>query len=196
MIRMVCITGRNRMAGYKGMREKIVFLILLFTGGVSMPNAALSDWSVPIGVVFEHNFYSQFGLSASVANRTVLGGHPQVTLSATTSRIGVIAGYNLLKKENWTLTAAWHFRPGTYVDPFAGLDFGVTHFDRENEELFKKLQNTALLFNLRVGIGATVWEGRLRPVLDGGIAFVQSSTVFPLFFGAKLCYDVMKGGVK
>lgn len=179
-----------------GMFVKRIVTLLIIICAVSMLPAASTEWSVPVGIVFENNFYAQFGLSASVANSTILGGHPQMTFSATTSRLGVIAGYNLLKKENWLLTAAWHFRPGTYMDPFAGLDVGLTHFDLENEKLFKKLQNTAPLFNLRIGVAATVWGKRLRPVLDGGLAFVQSSTVFPLFFGAKLCYDVMKGGVK
>lgn len=173
-----------------------LIVLLLVCGGLLIVNGAPADWSVPVGFVFEHNFYSQFGISASVANKNILGGHPQLTFSATTSRLGVMAGYNVLKKENWLLTAAWYFRPGTYLDPFAGFDVGLTHFDLENDELFKRLKNTAPLFDVRVGITASVWNGRIRPVLDGGIAILQSSTVFPLFFGVKLCYDVMKGGVK
>ena len=184
------------MTDTRRMYQRKSFSLLIIICAVSVSYSTPSQWSVPVGFAFENNFYSQFGLSASVANRDILGGHPQLTLSATTSRLGVIAGYNVLKKESWLLTAAWHFRPGTYVDPFAGLDVGLTHFDLENEELFKRLQNTAPLFNLRIGIAATVWEGRLRPVVDGGVAFVQSSTVFPLFFGVKLCYDVMKGGAE
>lgn len=167
---------------------------LLMTGIFTVRPGVASDWSVPVGLGFEHNLYTQFGISASVSHKKILNGHPQATLFATTSRLGVIAGKNVLKNENWLLTAAWHFRPGTYVDPFAGIDIGVTHFDRENEKLFKRLPNTAPLFNVRAGIAATVWGDRLRPLLDGGFAIVQPSTVFPLFFGVKLSYDVMKGG--
>lgn len=166
-----------------------IWVLLIWCKG-----AVCSDWELPVGVAFEHNFYSQYGFSASLANHLILGGHPQITVSVTTSRLGVVAGYNILKKENWLLTTAWHFRPGKYVDPFAGVDVGWTHFDRENEALFKRLKNTALLFNIRTGIAATILSGRLIPVVDGGITIVHSSTVFPLFFGAKLCYDVMKRG--
>lgn len=168
--------------------------LLLLVGIITVRVSAASDWSVPVGLGFEHNLYTQFGICASVSHQKILGGHPQATLFATTSRLSVIAGKNVLKNENWLLTAAWHFRPGTYIDPFAGIDIGINHFDRENEQLFKRLPNTALLFNVRIGIAATVWGDRLRPLLDGGFAIVQPSTVFPLFFGAKLSYDVMKGG--
>jgi hypothetical protein len=177
-------------------KRRMMFMVsLLLIGIFTIRASEASDWSVPVGLGFEHNFYTQFGVCASVSHKNILGGHPQATLFATTSRLGAIAGNNVLKNENWLLTAAWHFRPGTYVDPFAGIDLGVVHFDRENEKLFSRLHTTAPMFNIRVGIAATVWGDRLRPLLDGGFAVVQSSTVFPLFFGAKLSYDVMKGGL-
>ncbi|NLE02991.1 MAG: hypothetical protein GX640_24235 [Fibrobacter sp.] len=155
-----------------------------------------SNWSVPVGLVMEHNFYTLFGITASVSNQNFLKGHPVATLSITSSRPGAMAGYNVLKKENWLLTAAWHFRPRRYIDPFAALDFGWTAFDSENEELFGKIKNSAPLLNIRTGIGTKLFAGRLIPRIDGGIALIQSSTVFPLFFGISLCYDVMNRGAK
>ena len=146
--------------------------------------------------VLEHNIYNQFGFNAFVANNKLLNGHPQATISATTTRLRVVAEYNVLKKENYLLTCAWHFRPATYIDPFTGIDIGFTHFSLEDDELFKHLKNTAMLFNVRMGVTTTLLNGRLRPVLDGGFAMISSSTVFHLFWSVKICYDVTKWGGK
>jgi hypothetical protein len=53
-------------------------LLLFFT---TTPKA--SDWSIPVGLVMEHNFYTQFGITASVSNKNLLGGHPQASISVT-----------------------------------------------------------------------------------------------------------------
>lgn len=152
-----------------------------------------TGWSIPVGVVYEHNFYPQFGLCASVAHERVLHGHPRFSFSVTSSRLSVLAGRNALKKENVLFSAGWYFRPGKIIDPFAGIDAGFTRFSREYEELFALLPTSAGMFNVRAGIVSTLLGGKLRPSIEAGVAVVTSSTVFPLFFGGGVSFDVAKG---
>jgi hypothetical protein len=150
-------------------------------------------YSLQVGPCFEHNFYTQFGLRALFAHDLLLRRHPQIGVSYTTSRLGALAGRNVLKKDNVLLSASWHFRPERMIDPHAGIDIGFTRFDRESDDLFALLENRAPMFNLRVGIASALLGGRLRAAVDGGIALAQSSTVFPLFIGAAVGIDLAKG---
>ena len=161
---------------------------------IGFPSSARATaWSLPVGVVFEHNFYPQFGLSASVAHDLLLKGHPRLSVTVTSSRLSALAGRNVLKKENVLFSAGWYFRPGRLIDPYAAVDGGFTRFDREDDALFAMLPNTAGLFNIRAGITSSLLGGRLRPSVDGSLALVSSSTVFPLFFSIAVAYDVAKG---
>ncbi len=164
----------------------LLLLALAVTSGAT-------QWSVPVGIQFEHNFYNQIGLSASVAHERILNAHPRLSVSVTSSRLSALAGRNVLKQETVLFTAGWFFRPEKYIDPYAGIDVGFTRFDREDDVLFDLLPNTAGMFNIRAGITSSLFGGKVRPSIDGGIALITSSTVFPLFFSIGLSYDVAKG---
>jgi hypothetical protein len=154
--------------------------------------------SVPVGLVFENNFYHQFGVRASVAHDMLLGGHPRLSVSYTTSRLSAYAGRNVLKKDNVLFNAGWYFRPGRLIDPYAGIDAGFTRYNRENDELFALLDNRSGLLNVRAGLTSSLLGGRIRPTLDGGLAILSligsaSSTEFPLFFSIGVDFDIAKG---
>lgn len=173
----------------------VAFCAALF----SVPGgAAATAFSIPVGLVFEHNFYNQFGARASVAHELLLKGHPRLTASYTTSRLSAFAGRNVLKKDNVLFTAGWYFRPGKLIDPYAGIDAGFTRYDREDDDLFALLDNRSGMLNVRAGITSSLLGGRIRPSIDGGLALLSlvgtaSSTVFPLFFSVGVDFDVAKG---
>jgi hypothetical protein len=153
--------------------------------------------SVPVGLVFESNFYPQFGVRASVAHELLLKGHPRLTVSYTTSRLSAAAGRNVLKKDNILFNAGWYFRPGKLINPYAGIDAGFTRFDREDDALFALIDNRNGMVNVRAGLTSSLLGGRLRPSLDGGLAILSlvgtgSSTVFPAFFCFGLDVDIAK----
>ncbi|MBN1761019.1 MAG: hypothetical protein JW863_22010 [Chitinispirillaceae bacterium] len=172
--------------------ETVVLAAVISLAGCPLL-AGATGLSIPVGMVFEHNFYPQFGLSASVAHDLLLKGHPRLSATVTSSRLSVLAGRNVLKKENVFFSAGWYFRPRRFIDPYAGIDAGFTRFSREDDELFALLPNTAGLFNIRAGITSSLLGGRLRPSVDGSFALITSSTVFPLFFSITVAYDVAKG---
>jgi hypothetical protein len=171
----------------------VIASLLLFSVG---PVRALDHMSIPIGIFVEHNFYNQFGVSAGFSDDRILKGHPLMTLSYSTSRLSTMTGSNGLKKDNFLLNAGWHFRPLRWIDPYLGIETGWTHFDREEDQLFAKLDNTGFLLDARVGIESTIIRGLFHVRADMGYAVVTSSTVFPLLFCLGLEFDIAKGLLK
>jgi len=167
---------------------------------VTPGHASLAGFSLPAGLVFEHNFYNEFGLHASIAHDLVLKGHPRLAFSYTTSRLSAktTAGRNGLKKDTFLFHAGWYFRPGKWIDPFCGIDAGFTRYNRENEEIFSLLDTRTGLLNVRAGCTSALLGKRIRPSIDGGVALLSlisaaSSPVFPLFFGIGIDFDIAKG---
>ena len=161
-------------------------------------NATLSGFSLPVGLLYEYNFYHQFGVRASVAHDRLLKGHPRLAVSLTSSRLSALGDWNGLKNDVALFNLSWYFRPGKLIDPYAGVESGFVRFNRENDEIFASLDNRAGLFNVRAGIASSLIGGRLRPSIDGAIAIVQlvsmsSATAFPLFFSAGIAFDIAKG---
>ena len=169
-------------------------MTLICIGTLIFPGYSdITGLSIPVGVVFEHNFYNQFGIRASVAHDWLLKGHPRLSVTLTTSRLSAAVGKNVLKKENVLFTAGWYFLPHRLIDPYAGIDFGFTRFNLENDYLFGRLDNSAALLNFRIGITSSLLGGRIRPSIDGGFALLSSSTVFPLFLTIGVDFDIIKG---
>ena len=179
---------------FGGCSIRILFFCFVFLGitGVGIKSNA-TELSLPVGVVFEHNFYNQFGLRASVAHNRILKGHPRITLMLTSSRLSAMAGKNVLKKENYLCNIGWFFRPNKLIDPFLSAEIGFTRYSIEYEELFGMLDNSAPLFNVRIGIASTLWKEKIRLSIDGGYCFVHSSIVLPLVWGIGIDFDIIKG---
>jgi hypothetical protein len=186
---------------HKTMRQGGRF-ILAAMAGISFfthpSHSSITGFSIPAGLLYEYNFYHQFGIRASIAHDLILKGHPRLAVSYTTSRLSALAGRNILIKDDVRFNASWYFRPEKWIDPYAGIDVGFTRFNRENDEIFSLLDNRAGLFNLRVGIASTLLGGRLRPSIDGGLSIASlistsPAPVFPLFFSIGVDFDVAKG---
>jgi hypothetical protein len=174
---------------YGILRMAVIFSIIFFFPR----NGASSPLSVSLGPLFEYNFYGQLGIRAALSHDKVLGGRPQIMLSYTTSRLSFWNGKNALIIDDILFNAAWRFRPKKLIDPYVGIDIGFIRFDRENHELFASLDNKAVRLNIRTGVQASFFNGRLQPSLDVGYAVIYSSTVFPLFISCSVRYDSMKG---
>lgn len=189
---MKCQRSRH-LSGGALLAALTIILIVLPSG-----RAHAAGLSIPAGLVYEHNFYHQFGVRASVAHERLLKGHPRLTVSYTTSRLSAHAGRNVLKKDNVLFSAGWYFRPGKLIDPYAGIDAGFTRYDREDDERFALLDNRSGMLNVRAGLTSSLLGGRVRPSIDGGVAVMSligsaSSTEFPLFFRIGVDFDIAKG---
>jgi hypothetical protein len=165
------------------------------------PLAVASDtdgppMSIPAGVVFECNFYGQWGLKAAYADSRLLGAHPRVSLAWTTSRLSTMAGSNKLKKDNFLAAAAWHFAPQKTFDPCAGMSFGFTRFDREDEVIFGALKNTAPIVALDLGFEVGIIRRLVTFYTGITYSFITSSTVYPLGFVMAANYDFGQGVLK
>ena len=165
--------------------------------GLSAAATGATGLSVAVGPVFESNFYPQFGARASVSHFLLLGAHPRLTVSYTTSRISAFAGRNVLKKDDILFNAGWYFRPGKLINPYAGVDVGLTRFERENDELFELLYNKSAVLNARIGLTSDLLGGRIRPSIDGGLAILSVASsapmpVFPFFFRLGIDLDIAK----
>lgn len=161
-------------------------------------SASLSGFSLPVGLLYEYDFYHQFGVRASIAHDRVLKGHPRLAVSLTSSRLSALGDWNGLKNDVVLFNLSWYFRPGKLIDPYAGVETGFVRFNRENDDIFALLDNRTGLFNARAGITSSLLGGRLRPSIDGGIAIAQlvsmsSAPVFPLFFSVGVAFDIAKG---
>jgi len=148
--------------------------------------------SVPAGILMEHNFNNQWGLRAGFAHSRILKGHPRASLSWTSSRLSLAIGKNVLKKDNVLFGLGWHFLPKRLIDPYVRADAGFTRFDREDEEVFAKLDNVAPIVALALGAEGSIWKGIIRPWFDLGGSFLFSSTVYPFTFAFGLDFDIAR----
>jgi hypothetical protein len=176
---------------------RMSFLIMLQSYLIAfMVTCAAGEMSIPIGFLVERNFYNQIGARAGFSDSRILKGHPRVSLSYTTSRFHTLVNNNALKKDNFIFIAGWHFRPMRLIDPYIALDAGFTRFDREEDDIFAKLDNTGGLLEVRLGIESAFWKGRIHPSADLGYSIIASSTVFPLVFSLGVDFDIAKGVFK
>lgn len=138
--------------------------------------------------------YGQLGISAEVAYEKILGGHPQLKVQYTTSKLSFWNGKYALDFNDLYFNASWYFRPQKIVNPYAGIDLGTTWFGLEDDSRFAMIDNRAVRFNVRSGVRFSVWEGRILPYIDGGYVIVQSSSTNPLFFCCGVGYAIVGGG--
>jgi len=157
-------------------------------------SAVTDDMLLAPGIAFEYNMYGQPGVVAAVGHKKLFGGHPQLRIQYTTSGLSLWNGPYDLTVHDLYVNLSWAFRPNKIVNPYAGLDIGRTWYDREDNELLKRLDNTAMRLNLRSGVCFLAGGGRVRPYVDGGYAFVLSSTTFPLFISCGVQYALLNGG--
>jgi hypothetical protein len=174
---------------YNKLLVSVVTIIFL---SIPLPGHC-SPLSISAGFLCEYNFYWQPGIRVALSQDNLLGGHPQIMLSYTTSRLSFWNGKNALVIDDILVNAAWHFRPQKLIDPYAGIDGGFIRFNREQDELFELLNNKAGRLNIRTGVRISVLGGLLKPSIDAGYALLTSSTVFPLFISFSVVYAILKG---
>lgn len=146
------------------------------------------------GPVFEYNLYGEPGVAVRIADASVLGGHPHLELSYTTSRLSIWNGPYALLTDNLFAAVSWEFRPCKIAYPFAGIDIGYSRYDLEDDYYLPMIDNTSYRCNLRSGIRFTVDRVPVIPSIEGGLALLTSSTVFPLFFRIGFVYVITGGG--
>ena len=151
-----------------------------------------SHMSIPLGIMMEHNFYNQPGIHISFSDDRILNTHPRLSFSYTTSRIGTL-WKNTLAKDNYLLTAGWYFRPERVIEPFIRADFGFSHFNKEDDIIFKELDNNAMILAIKFGSEFCSLDKLIRPWFDVGYSILSSSTVWPFVFSIGIDYDISKG---
>jgi hypothetical protein len=158
---------------------------------------AVASGSAPtlmLGFSLERNYSTQPGIQASFGGWRFGGGRPRLTLGYSTTRVEISRGAHALKEDRVQGGAAWHFRPGATLGTFAGLSLGYTRFDREDEDLFALLDNSAPIASLLVGLEARLMPGT-RVNGSVGYSALQSSTVYP-FVASIGIHREIRGGAR
>lgn len=172
--------------------RRILFILALCASGFCFRGDA-SDIRLSAGPIFEYNLYGEPGIAARIGHAGILGGHPHLELSYTTSRLSFWNGPHALLTDNLFATVSWEFGPFRKAYPFAGIDIGYSRYDLDGEYYLPMIDNTAYRCNLRGGVRFFFDGLPVVPSLEGGLALITSSTVFPLFFRIGLAY-VIAGG--
>jgi len=131
-----------------------------------------------LGIFLERNYSTQPGIQASLEGGRFGGRWPRLEIGYSTTRMAISRGANALKEDRVRGGAAWHFRPDAVLGPFAGLHFGYTRFDREDENLFALLDNGSPIASLLLGLEVRVPSGT-RMSGSVGYSALHSSTVYP-----------------
>jgi hypothetical protein len=161
---------------------------------LALPRPAASQQPlVQLGTFVESNYSVQPGVQVGLSSPALFGGAPRLTAAWSSTRLATALGSNALAEDRLQLAAAWRFRRTARVQPFAAVSGGVTRFDRDDDELFALLDNSAPLLSLLFGAEGRV-HGPLRLHGHIGYSAIQSSTVYPFVAAVGLAFDVRGGG--
>lgn len=167
-------------------------LLIQLIGGGAKRASAQQDPTLFVGGIVESNYSTQPGLQVSYASEAIAGGRPRFSFSYSTTRLSTALGSNALTEDRFQLGAGWYFRRARRISPYLGLNVGYTRFNREDEELFALLDNSAPILTLLAGAEVTVHPS-LRANANVGYSHLQSSTVYPLVAGLGLHYRLNLG---
>lgn len=169
--------------------QRALLLAVLLSLGATATAAAQQPPTLLIGTFLETNYSTQPGLQVSYASPALLGGKPRFSASYSTTRIATALGSNALAEDRLQAGAGWHFRTARTLSPYAGVNIGFTRFDREDEQLFELLDNSAPILSLLLGL-----EARLHPAIRAsgsvGYSALQSSTVYPFLASVGVHYHL------
>lgn len=168
-----------------------LLLIQLMGGGVKRASAQQNQ-SIFVGGIIESNYATQPGFQVSYASDRIARGRPRFSFRYSTTRLSTALGSNALTEDRFQIGAAWYFRRTRTISPFIGLHVGYTRFDRENEEIFALLDNSAPILSLIAGTELKLLPS-LRASASLGYSHLQSSTVYPLVRGIGLHYRFNAG---
>lgn len=139
-------------------------------------------WQVGPRFQKEHNGYWFNGLRLSYAPGIIEQHNLAATLDYASSRWGSAwGGEGVSFQDKVELAGTWHFRPGRWVDPRAGLSLGYYYVDTEGFQLYES--NHALTFSLLAGLSSHLHPRFGGPYLDMGYYLLLGPGVsFPLYF--------------
>jgi len=158
---------------------KYLFLLFLL---LSVPISASS-----LSLRIENNFYTQHAIQWTFLNHLLLNQHIDYKVGYSTSRLNA-SRRNMLKKDNFTVSATWRFPNSLPITPYLQTDVGYTSYEIE-DAAFSFLENFAWTAAVLIGSRIQVLNDFVGLEIELGYSLIQSSTVDPATFTIGVWYD-------
>jgi hypothetical protein len=159
-----------------------LFLILLVSGALFA-----QDFRCDAGLRFQKTWelYWENGVEGSCSKQNILGGHPFLSASAVSSRLGSALGSNALRQEEYLLGLGWKFRTEKRIQPYIALQTGWFWLDVE-EPMFEVLPHSSVLATFSFGSEIPVYGPFLTRIgmdyhLITGDGLQGPGSLYPLF---------------
>ena len=143
------------------------------------------------------NMYFENGLSASYTFKGFKENQFYFGFDYITSRLGTAFQSNAIKQDNYLVSASWLFNKDKSLRFLSRVNLGYFYSDLE-EEIFKDLPNTSVLFAPEIGLQYDVKNIPLRVKIGTGFYIITADagyspgTLQPVFYHLDIHYRIFK----
>jgi hypothetical protein len=170
------------------------FLVLLIIMAVHSVNAQSSILDAGVRLQQTVNLYNENGIALSYSNKNILPDRLYFGFSYATSRVGTAFNSYAIKQDNYLVSAAWYFRQGHVVRPFARLNTGYFSADY-GEAIFNVLPRSSALLSSDFGLCFQTGLP-LKISTSLGYNFITGNglsgpgTLYPVFYQLTLSWNI------